>query len=155
MTIQLEWYIFIIWLWKIHLNIFGTCLFCAASSLGILFRFFFSVASGNRTTFLQLISSQHATSWIILERWILVVQVLARFLSTLYLWGRLVRRICSLDTCLAPPWFLGLTFNQINIQGSTTVALYGLGNIRDERLNRMFQVIQRIPHLLLYNCLLC
>ena len=26
-------------------------------------------------------------------------------------------------------------------QGSTLVALYGLGNIRDERLNRMFQVI--------------
>ncbi len=25
-------------------------------------------------------------------------------------------------------------------QGSTKVALYGLGNIRDERLNRMFQV---------------
>lgn len=25
-------------------------------------------------------------------------------------------------------------------QGSTNVALYGLGNIRDERLNRMFQV---------------
>jgi hypothetical protein len=26
------------------------------------------------------------------------------------------------------------------LQGSTAVALYGLGNIRDERLNRMFQV---------------
>ena len=28
----------------------------------------------------------------------------------------------------------------IIFQGTTTVALYGLGNIRDERLNRMFQV---------------
>ena len=27
------------------------------------------------------------------------------------------------------------------LQGSTAVALYGLGNIRDERLNRMFQVL--------------
>lgn len=26
------------------------------------------------------------------------------------------------------------------LQGETSVALYGLGNIRDERLNRMFQV---------------
>lgn len=29
-------------------------------------------------------------------------------------------------------------------QGTTSVALYGLGNIRDERLNRMFQVLQRL-----------
>lgn len=28
----------------------------------------------------------------------------------------------------------------VRLQGSTSVALYGLGNIRDERLNRMFQV---------------
>lgn len=28
----------------------------------------------------------------------------------------------------------------IQLQGLTSVALYGLGNIRDERLNRMFQV---------------
>ena len=27
------------------------------------------------------------------------------------------------------------------LQGITSVALYGLGNIRDERLNRMFQVL--------------
>lgn len=28
------------------------------------------------------------------------------------------------------------------LQGSTAVALYGLGNIRDERLSRMFQVCE-------------
>lgn len=31
-------------------------------------------------------------------------------------------------------------FYLVPFQGSTSVALYGLGNIRDERLNRMFQV---------------
>jgi hypothetical protein len=33
-------------------------------------------------------------------------------------------------------------YNEVVVsgQGSTKVALYGLGNIRDERLNRMFQV---------------
>lgn len=30
------------------------------------------------------------------------------------------------------------------MQGATSVALYGLGNIRDERLNRMFQVFWSI-----------
>lgn len=32
-----------------------------------------------------------------------------------------------------------------SLQGLTSVALYGLGNIRDERLNRMFQVLLLVP----------
>ena len=28
-----------------------------------------------------------------------------------------------------------------DLQGITSIALYGLGNIRDERLNKMFQVL--------------
>ncbi len=31
------------------------------------------------------------------------------------------------------------TLNRAWVQGTTKVALYGLGNVRDERLGRMFQ----------------
>ena len=49
---------------------------------------------------------------------------------------------------MAPPQFLGGSSGSIGKaritpvllqKGSTKVALYGLGNIRDERLGRMFQ----------------
>lgn len=38
------------------------------------------------------------------------------------------------------PYEKNWNFYLVLFQGSTSVALYGLGNIRDERLNRMFQV---------------
>lgn len=68
--------------------------------------------------------------------------MLVRSPYTLFLLGRYVggyiinRNLVSICKSLC---FALISAHEL--QGSTAVALYGLGNIRDERLNRMFQVL--------------
>lgn len=66
--------------------------------------------------------------------------MLDRLLSTLFLSGRSASNFINMSfkgNCI----FMEKLTSLFALQGSTAVALYGLGNIRDERLNRMFQVL--------------
>lgn len=73
-----------------------------------------------------------------MAKWFLEGLVLVRSHFIQYLLRRSAKWCCRLKLVLN--LFETVAHSVIFIQGSTSVALYGLGNIRDERLNRMFQV---------------
>lgn len=73
--------------------------------------------------------------------------MLDRSLCTLFLSGRSACGCLQLEVSEFEAWI----YTSLHVlQGLTSIALYGLGNIRDERLNRMFQVLIFV---LFQNCL--
>lgn len=117
-------------------SIFLDCVFSSSSNREIVFL----MCDCDRTTFLRWTFSQPAILLTILGKWFLGVLVSVKLLFTLFLLERFVSVFYQHQT-----WQISLFVVQIitpnELQGSTAVALYGLGNIRDERLNRMFQVL--------------